>query len=438
MGDGSRWGRGARRAGRTGARRIALAYLLAASLWILLSDRLVLLLAGEPDLSAQLQTAKGLFYVLATAVLLYWLIRRYSRSLEAAYGDLQATVESMADGVLMVAPPGEVVAVNRAGLLLLGAEESEILGPLAAVRARLRRADGGALEPADDPLQAALAGRLEVGRELRVDRGSLGFLDLSVSAAPVLRDGSIGLAVAVLRDVSELRRLERLRDEFLATAAHELKTPVTALKGYVQLLRRWAPEERQPREREALVVLDRQCDRIARVVDEILQVSRLQAGSLTMRPEPFDLGELAERQVARMQAVAEGHRLRLERRGRAPVVADRDRIGQVLVNLLDNAVRFSPAGSEVRITVEVVGPEARVEIADRGAGIPAEWRPEVFERFFRAHGDQGAQYLAGLGIGLHLSREIVERQGGRIGFESEEGRGSTFFFSLPSAPAESG
>ncbi|MBI4493922.1 MAG: GAF domain-containing protein [Chloroflexi bacterium] len=243
----------------------------------------------------------------------------------------------------------------------------------------------------------------------------------------------------------------RVRDQFLSTAAHELKTPVTAIKGYAQLLRQWAPQGHEPREARAFEVINRQCDRLSRLVQELLEVSRLQLGRLELRRQRFELGELAAEVVERMQPLAPGHRLTLHRAARAAVEADRERLDQALANLLDNAIKFSPRSTvdsqqstaapspqpsapagEIEVRVAVRGGEAVVSVRDQGVGIPRERQAHLFEQFYRAHAGTRHDF-GGMGVGLHLSREIVARHGGRMWFESEEGRGSTFFFSLPLA-----
>jgi signal transduction histidine kinase len=256
-------------------------------------------------------------------------------------------------------------------------------------------------------------------------------VDLSVTAAPVREEpeGQVKLAVLVLRDITELRRLERMRDEFLSIAAHELKTPVSTIKGYTQLLERWAPGGHEPREGSAFRVLNRQCDRLNLLVQDLLEVSRLQLGRLELHPQRFQLGALVQEVGERMQALTERHRLVLDLDGEAWVDADRDRIDQVLVNLIDNAIKFSPEGGDVRIQLSRQGGEAVVSVKDSGIGVPWERQPQLSERFYRAHAGLTSD-RGGMGIGLYLSRQILLRHGGRLDFESEEGKGSTVSFRL--------
>jgi signal transduction histidine kinase len=177
-------------------------------------------------------------------------------------------------------------------------------------------------------------------------------------------------------------------------------------------------------------VLGRQSDRLARLVQDLLEVSRLEVDSLALRRQPIDLVALVADVMERMTGMADGHRLALTAAEPALVVGDADRIEQVLVNLLSNAIKFSPGGGEIEARVVIVGAEAVVSVRDEGVGIPAERQGQIFERFYRAHADTEHDY-GGMGIGLYYSRELIARHGGRMWFESERGRGATFSFSLP-------
>jgi signal transduction histidine kinase len=259
-------------------------------------------------------------------------------------------------------------------------------------------------------------------------------LMVSVTAAPVRErpDAPVGLAVLVLRDVSEARRLDEARDEFLSTAAHELKTPLAVIKAYAQLFHRRSGEDSP-----ILLVIERQVDRLSRLVQQLLEVARSRLGSPELRRERYDLGEQLAQVLERMQLLAGGHRFRLVTRVAAPVHADRARLEQVLVNLLDNAVRFSPGGGDIDAFMRNGGAEVEVSIRDAGVGIPPEKQARIFERFYRAHAGTPQDY-GGLGVGLESSREIVARHGGRIWFESRPGAGSTFSFTLPIAEGGAG
>ncbi|HTN51723.1 MAG TPA: ATP-binding protein [Anaeromyxobacter sp.] len=419
-----------RRLGWTRGRVVA-AYALVGALWITFSDRALVLLVRDPGLRERLQTTKGFFFVAVTSLLLLGLIRRLERGLRTLGAEVRATVDGVADAVLLVEGEGRearVVGANRAAVELFGAPREALLGPLEAWgrRVALRYLDGSAV-PVERSASVRVLGGEKVAAYDGMVRRDGEDVYVSITSAPVLHPGPRALAVTVIRDVSASRRLDEMRDEFLAIAAHELKTPLAVIRAYAQLLQRRVPAETQ-----ALTVIQRQVDRLNRLVQQLLDTSRLRLEAPGAAPARFDLGELVRAQVERAQAEAPGHVLSVDGERAAVVVADRPGIARVLASLLDNAVRFSPAGGEVQTRVDVRQGEAVVSVADRGVGIAPERQGRVFERYYRAHAGTGEDY-GGLGLGLDLSQAIVSRHGGRMWFESAPGVGSTFHFSLPLA-----
>jgi len=419
----SRWGRGL----PWTPPRAVIAYAAVGLCWFVVAGR-ALSLVRDAALRDELWTAQGVAFVLLSAALLLELVRRARRGLLGLGTEVRAAVESMLDGVLVV-DGGEVVEANRAAVELLGAGgKDELLGDLELFVARFqpRTTEGSPLPASELPIARALRGE-RVTQELAVRRGDGQEVVLSVAAAPVVGQGARGLVVIVFRDVSAAHRLESMRDEFLATAAHELKTPLAVVKAYAQLVQRRAPAEAP-----ALAVVERQVDRMTRLVQHLLDASRLRLDPGAGPTERFDLAGLAAEVVEGVRRAATRHDLQLRAPAPALVQGDRERVARVLRSLLDNAVRFSPRGGPVVTSVELGGGEVVVSVADQGLGIPEDRQARIFERYYRAHAGTADDY-GGLGLSLDTSREIVSRHGGRIWFESTPGRGSTFRFSLPAA-----
>ncbi|MFN8559722.1 MAG: HAMP domain-containing sensor histidine kinase [Dehalococcoidia bacterium] len=231
---------------------------------------------------------------------------------------------------------------------------------------------------------------------------------------------------------AEAEAAARVKDEFLAVAAHELRTPVTTIKGYAQLLNRRITDAGDPRLRPTLEIIDQAANRLMRLIQDVLDVSATALGRFELRRERLDLGALVAEVAGRVPSLTERHRVTVSAIAGVIVEADRDRIEQVLMNLLMNAIRYSPHQGVVAVTVDACGPEATVSVQDQGLGIPAERQARIFELFYRAH-DGADRDRQGMGVGLHLSRQVIERHGGRLTFVSAEGQGSTFWFSLPLA-----
>jgi PAS domain S-box-containing protein len=348
--------------------------------------------------------------------------------------ELASILNNMVDAVLVCDAERRLTIANQAAVRLLGVDERgqthlTIQDVLPILQARHR--DGSPLLPDAQPLARALAGETLREEELIVRIPGMGRdVHLRVTASP-LRDwqGEIAGAVSLSRDVTELSELERLKDQFIAVAAHELKTPIAIMKGYAQMLLRQSGDI-PPNRRKMLESIDRGADRIDGVVQDLLDISRLQEGRLELSMERIDLSQLAEQVADEMSLSTTRHQLRVA--GAEPLIVegDRSRLEQVIVNLLDNASRYSPQGGEVEVELTRTGSEAVVSITDHGVGIPADKQGRIFQRFYRAHTDTPYDY-GGMGVSLYISREIVSRHGGKLWFESQEGQGSTFSFSLP-------
>jgi signal transduction histidine kinase/GAF domain-containing protein len=244
-------------------------------------------------------------------------------------------------------------------------------------------------------------------------------------------------ALVVHQDVTALKDAERLKDEFIGIAAHELRTPLAVLKGFAQMLIVQTARGKGPEltdwQMEALQGIDQATLRMVELIDDLLDVTRLQAGRLELHIEPIDIVAMLQRILKRQQITTEQHTLSLLTPLEHLVVqVDPRRIEQVLNNLLNNAIKYSPTGGNVEVTIEEDAAQqvAIVSVRDFGIGIPVQQQARVFGRFVRADNAR-AHGIGGTGLGLYLCRELVERHGGRIWFESEEGQGSTFHITLP-------
>jgi signal transduction histidine kinase len=341
-------------------------------------------------------------------------------------------------GVRAVAPGGRVLGavyltyqVERGGFL--GAIEGTarfirsvwwqflVAGAIAAVIALVlaRILARGMTQPLRDMAQAAR----------RLARG-----DYGQRVAVRSRDEAGQLALAFNHMAGEMESLERLRRELVANVSHELKTPISALRGHLENLLDGV-EEPNP---GTLQVMLRQSERLSRLVEELLDLSRLESGAAPLEFEAVPLAPLIERVVMEVEMARSDHPLRVavEVPGDLPPVrADRERLHQVLYNLLDNAFRFTPSGGEVRVRARPESGSCQITVEDTGAGIPESHLPYVFERFYRVDPSRSRED-GGTGIGLAIARSVVEAHGGRIWAESDVGTGSRFHFALPmSGPA---
>ncbi len=247
----------------------------------------------------------------------------------------------------------------------------------------------------------------------------------------------------ILEDVSELRRLQRIRTEFIDNLSHELRTPLTTVSLLTETLARDAAAAGKgvpPRMRDRIASIEVETGHLVQMVNELLDLSRIESGRALGAMDPLDLGEVAQDATDRLRLFAERQGVALSVVIPEPVPTvrgDEARLQQVLVNLLHNAVKFSPDGGAVTVTVRSEPPEVVVSVADHGVGIPRAAQARIFERFYKVDRARVRGESGGTGLGLAIARHIVEQHGGRIRVESTEGAGSTFSFTIPIAPPPS-
>ncbi len=235
--------------------------------------------------------------------------------------------------------------------------------------------------------------------------------------------------IAFVLDITERKTLEQRKDEFIGVASHELKTPLAVVKGYVQLLDRIVQEGQDKKAKAYLAKTLTYINRLNALIVDLLDVSKIQAGRLKMDRTEFDFNQMLEEAVEANQILGHNHLISISNDTNLKVVGDKNRIEQVLTNLISNAIKYSPSSNKVVIRVTRDHNFIIVGAQDFGIGIPKSKQARIFDRFYRV--DEHTKQFSGLGIGLYISAEIVERHGGRLWVESEEGQGSTFYFSLP-------
>ncbi|MET0535751.1 MAG: ATP-binding protein [Steroidobacter sp.] len=239
--------------------------------------------------------------------------------------------------------------------------------------------------------------------------------------------------VAQIQDISERKHAERAKVEFLAMVSHELRTPVTALRGATRLLTSGSAGELPAKAQSLVSLADRNADRLHRLVSDILDQEKMESGAFEYRKTQIDIEQLAEQAAQELTGYAEQYHVTIETHCRMPqamVDADPDRIMQVLANLISNAIKFSPQGARVEIHVEPVSDRVRVSVVDHGSGIPEEFHPHIFKKFAQAN-STATNRKGGSGLGLNISRSIVEQHGGTLAFRTAAGVGTTFYFELP-------
>ncbi len=332
--------------------------------------------------------------------------------------------QSIQEGVIVVNKSKEVLRINPTALRLLNLDPSVSLEghPLIEViwNYTLDEMTGKTIEKGE-----ALSG------EISFDHLNNRIMDVMIS--PLFNErGEIRGAIIVFTDVTDKKRLEKIRQDFISNVSHELKTPLTSIKAMVEVLLEGGAEDSKLR-KDFLENINQEVDRLSRLVNDLLLLSRLESDKEFLNPVPTDFVTLINRAVSRFQprAMKEGLTLSLDIRGEIPPLkVDVNYIDQVISNLIDNAIKYTPSGGKIDIIVEDLGKGIKVSVKDTGIGIPKEDLSRIFERFYR--GDKSRNHsLGGVGLGLSIVKHIVEAHNGSVGVESEIGKGSTFYFILP-------
>jgi PAS domain S-box-containing protein len=372
------------------------------------------------------------------------------RALRLSEQRFQEIWDAAADAMALSNADGIVLAANRAYYQLYGYRPEQVLGQSFSIIFPAAQRSWAITQYA-----AVFQSRTDISiyeSTIRTADGSERIVETHATFIPI--DGSQTALLSIIRDVTERKRLEaerdqlmkrehgarveaevalRTRDQFLTVAAHELKNPLTALQGYAEVLHRRARREQTLSERDQriLQVITAQAKRLHGLIDSLLDIGRIQAGGFRVEHRPLDLCGLVHELVEETQPALEQHTIELECEADALiVVGDTSRLVQVVQNLLQNALKYSPSGGVVTIRISCQNDRAYLAISDQGIGIPEAAQAHLFQQFYRATNVE-EQQIQGMGIGLYVVKEIVALHDGEITVVSREGEGSTFTVSLP-------
>ena len=368
---------------------------------------------------------------------------------------LELIIRSMAEGLLITDAQGAITSLNQSAQHLLAQANIDFQTQI-PLHNLIKTSDVDWLPRLSEIVDQALKNKVVTNQELTIGEGGETVpFTLNISAAP-LHDASgittrpIGV-VAVLNDVTSIKQVERLKDDFVSVVSHELRTPLTAIKGYTQhLVRRMerrlrrartTPENTTPLNElpesydlRSLNIVQSQTEHLERLVNDLLDLSQVQWGKLNLRYETFYLADILTESVHSAQASAELHTLYLDIQAQeTAITADRMRVKQVIGNILDNAIKYSPHGGKVTVRLEERDSEYLISIIDEGIGVSAEQFDHIFERFYRVH-NTTSQLYSGIGLGLYVAKAIIDRHGGQIWFTNNQSNGSTLQFTLPHKP----
>jgi signal transduction histidine kinase len=373
-------------------------------------------------------------------------LAHHASQLEQSLGSMKteariilSILNSMGDGVVVTDPAGKILLFNPEAERLAGLGDSDAPSGIWPAVCGFYRPDQTTPFPLEGlPFAQAIRGESIDGVEVFIRGPHLPEgCWVNIGGWP-LRDarGAMQGSVIVLRDVSSYKAAERMKDEFVSVVSHELRTPLTAIKGALGLLLGGVTGGLPERARSMLDVADRNSNRLLQLINDILDIQKIEAGRLEFKREPVDLQRVVEQaiEVHRDYATSLGVAVAQTRRlDGTRVSADPDRVGQILTNLLSNALKFSPPKGRVELAVDRVDGSVRVSVADHGPGISESFRRRIFQKFAQADATD-TRRKGGTGLGLSICKALVERMGGRIGFESDPGVKTVFHFELKETP----
>ncbi len=337
-----------------------------------------------------------------------------------------AVWEAASDAMALSTPDGIVIDVNSAYLRLYGYALDEVMNKPFAL-----------IFPPEQRLSAQEQYHLLFEQEAiiptfetpvkRAD-GTVRVVEARYSF--LMHDGKRTAMLSIIRDITERKEIEQRKDDFISIASHELKTPVTSIIGFTQILQKRFAKQGDVKSLRFLDRMDIQLNKLTKLISDLLEIPKMQTATLVYQKERFNLAELVQEMIENVQAAISSHQILFEAKEQIEVLGDRDRIGQVLINLLTNAIKYSYQANTVIVRLSAALDHALLSVQDFGIGIAPLEQSKIFERFYQADDLQGKTF-PGLGIGLYISYEIIQRHGGRIWVESSKGKGSTFYVKLP-------
>lgn len=340
-----------------------------------------------------------------------------------------AIIESSDDAIISKSAEGFITSWNKGAERLYGYKADEVIGkPVSVLMPPGKKSDFSLI------MKQLHQGKRVEHYETQRMRKNGKIMDVSLTVSPI-RDssGKIIGASKIARDITDRVENEKRRDEFVSTTSHELKTPLTTQRAFGELLEQLIDKNGHTEYKPYIQKINSQTLKLTKLIEELLELSRMQTGRLKMEETQFLIDDLIKEVMDNTQPTTKH---KIIKSGQAPkkIMADRERVGQVLSNLLSNAIKYSPKASKVLVSSSVEGNFVVVSVQDFGIGIDNDYHQKIFERFFRVTGPEEKTY-PGMGIGLHVSQEIINRHKGKMWVESKPGKGSTFFFSLPFAKA---
>jgi PAS domain S-box-containing protein len=346
---------------------------------------------------------------------------------------LEALFSSIGEGVVASDENGIITRANQTALELLGKKRSDLIGKRFIEAIVSVHDNGTPLSPYERPIVKAFQEGKTISTRTLYLRSDDSLLPAQVTVSPIIyRNKPIG-AIEVFRDLTGEIESDKLKSDFISIASHQLRTPLSAINMYTRMLRDGLAGEMNPEQLPYIETILNSVERMNVLIDTLLNITRIEAGGITIKPRSVNLGELAQEILVEFQPAASSKSIGLTSNiptNIKPIKTDSLLAKEVCANLLSNAIKYTPDGGKVHLELADTGDEIRFTVRDTGYGIPESAQKNIFLKFFRAENITNKD-VSGTGLGLYLIKNIAESLGGELWFESTENVGSTFYFTLP-------
>lgn len=364
-------------------------------------------------------------------------IARLQRSSNEQQAEAEALFTSIGDGAISTDEFGKITRINPAGQQLLGYTEKELLGSWFPKKIAAVTFDGNPVNLIDRPITKAFLTGKPIAEKLYYRRKNGQKLPVAINVSPILLDGKPLGAIEVFRDITLEQEVDRMKSEFISLASHQLRTPLSAIKTYTHMLHDGYMGELNSAQKSSLNTIIGASNRMNELISTLLNITRMESGTIAVTPKVIKLEAVVEEVVKELSLMAgsKAIALKVDLRPKTGITLTTDSLilKEVLSNLVSNAIKYTPEKGKVDIKLRLQRGNAVVEVKDSGWGIPKFSQDQIFSKFFRAHNIVKRE-TTGTGLGLYLVKGLVDALGGTIWFKSQEGKGTSFFVSLPQKP----
>jgi len=356
------------------------------------------------------------------------------RRLAEAKARQEAVLAAIGEGVVVVSDKGEVMFINEQALSMLQMGSEDLIGKHLISAIEILDKDNRPVSGDAHPMhQALIRGQRFTTTELKFKRADGENFPVSITASPVFLQGALIGGVLVFRDITREKEVDRMKTEFISLASHQLRTPLSAMKWFAEMLLSGDSGELTEEQKGMINNIYISNERMIELVNSLLNISRIESGRIIIEPKPTRLEELVREVLLELQPkiTEKKHKVTVSISSNLPEInIDQKLIRHVYMNLLTNAIKYTPDAGEIFVIISKNETQLVSQVADNGYGIPANQQDKIFQKFFRADNISKVE-TDGTGLGLYLVKAIVEASGGQIWFKSQEGKGTSFWFSLP-------